>query len=416
MVTAVAAVGCGASSSPRKLPRAVEKMPGEPIIRVRLHEKTSQITFNGPKRIQVSTASGAGRSHLLATPVTLSLSGRTWSGPWPEGGLNRRETLVVEAVGPAAVQVGKRAYPGVIHLVPATGASLTTEERDAFDVVNHLGIESYLPGVLEHELYANFQPATYLSQAIVARTYAISGMIDRGGSGHFDVESTIDSQVYGGQATRPIARRAAADTVGLVLTHQGKIFTAYYSSTCGGVRQSPADAFGGSSTVTPLEPKATHSWCHISPRYEWGPVQRDVAELSKRIAAWGQHRNLAIGQLGTVIDIRVVKSNHLGRPLRFRMIDHRGKAYELKADSLRHASNHHDEAQGLAPVSGDDNIRSGHFDIAIRDGKAHFTNGRGFGHGVGFCQFGAEGMARAGNDPTEILAENYPGAQIKKAY
>lgn len=417
--------GCRPSAPTHKPAADVETIPGEPTIRVRLDQAATEITFTAPTKIQVHARQrdGDGRQYLLDTPVTIRRSGHAWIGPWgdrvPRGG----DTLVVQPVGPAPLQLNDTAYPGDVHLVPVSSraepdrpASLPQPEPDAFDVVNHLGIERYLPGVLERELYANFQPATYLAQAIVARSYAISRIIQHGPDHHYDVESTIASQVYGGQATRPVARRAVADTAGLVLTHDDQIFTAYYSSTCGGVRQSPEDVFDDPHPVPPLQPRETHSWCDISPRYEWGPVRRDRTDLSRRIAAWGHDRNLTISRLGTIVDIRVVRSNRLGRPVRFRLIDDNGRAFELRADSLRHAANYHDSSRNLPAVGEDDIIRSGHFDIAVRDGHVHFTNGRGFGHGVGFCQFGAEGMARAGKDPRQILAENYPGAQVEKAY
>lgn len=422
ILSAMFIAGCGRSSSTQP-PTAIKRVPGEPTIRVRLDEAAAEVTFNGPTKIVIRAAERDARRQLLDTPVTIRRSGNAWIGPWNEGQPGRFETLLVEPVGPSPLYLGSTAYPGTMQLVPvthegerATGRAPSLAAPDAFDVVSHVGIETYLPGVLERELYANFQPATYLSQAIVARSYAIARIMERGGSSHFDVESSTASQVYGGQSTRPLARRAAADTAGLVLTWNDRIITAYYSSTCGGFRQSPADAFGGLNPYPPLEPKNTHSWCAISPRFEWGPIERDRGDLSRRIAAWGERHEVAVRQIGTLSDIRVAGANQVGRPTRFRLADVHGRVFELRADSLRHAANYHDADRGLPPVGGEELIRSGHFDIAVRGERVAFTNGRGFGHGVGYCQFGAEGMAREGWTPVEILAEAYPGARVQKAY
>lgn len=418
LVSAVVVGGCRPSSS--KQPRtAIEKIPGEPIIRVRIERDADEITFNGPTKIQLRPADREGESQLLDTPFTIRRSGEAWDGPWNDDAPRPADTLVLAPVGPSELHTGANTWPGHLRLVPAESPPADEEQDDepaGFDVVNHVGIETYLPGVLEKELYANFQPATYLAQAITARTYAIARSVERGPGSHYDVEATTASQVYAGASERPIARRAAADTAGLVLAYNDRIFSAYFSSTCGGLRQSPTDAFGGPSNVTPLEPHTSHDWCRISPRYEWGPVQRDRQELSRRIAAWGAARELIISRIGTIRTIRIASRNSLGRPTRFRLNDESGRRFELRADSLRHAANHNDDEGDLEPIEGEDRLFSGHFDVEVEGDRVRFINGRGFGHGVGFCQYGAEGMARAGHDPKAILAESYPGARIQKAY
>jgi stage II sporulation protein D len=61
-------------------------------------------------------------------------------------------------------------------------------------------------------------------------------------------------------------------------------------------------------------------------------------------------------------------------------------------------------------------IRSTHFRVRIEGQEMIFEDGRGFGHGLGLCQWGMEGQAREGRTAGQILRYYYPGAQLTRAY
>jgi len=61
-------------------------------------------------------------------------------------------------------------------------------------------------------------------------------------------------------------------------------------------------------------------------------------------------------------------------------------------------------------------LRSGHVTVLVSDGKVRFTDGRGFGHGVGLDQFGAQAMAKQGHAAAAILDFYYPQARLVAAY
>ncbi len=61
-------------------------------------------------------------------------------------------------------------------------------------------------------------------------------------------------------------------------------------------------------------------------------------------------------------------------------------------------------------------IRSVACKIAIIENKIAFLAGRGFGHGVGMCQCGAQGMAMQGKTAGEILQHYYPGSKLVRVY
>jgi stage II sporulation protein D len=266
--------------------------------------------------------------------------------------------------------------------------------------------------VLDRELYPDWRPTTFYAQAIAARSYAIHNLLHASADRHYDVESTQASQAYGGTTANLRAAQAVLETTGLVLTDGRGVLKAFYSSTCGGAGASPTDAFGIATDQRPLRPVARRAWCRDSKHFTWGPIRRGRADLSVRIAAWGKRRGLEIAKLGMIRSVAIAEFNHVGRPSRFALTDASGRRFELVAESFRQACNH--TASGL-PARGE-RLKSAFVEVERRGEQIVFTDGRGFGHGVGLCQFGAEAMANAGRDVVQVLQTYYPGAQIERVY
>jgi stage II sporulation protein D len=122
-----------------------------------------------------------------------------------------------------------------------------TNERGTLTVVNVVGLEDYVRGVVPNELSPGGWPQleALKAQAVAARTYAVSNA-GRFRSEGFDLLPTTRSQVYGGHSTEhPLTDRAVAETRGLVATHAGRPINALYTSTCGGRTENAEDIFGG---------------------------------------------------------------------------------------------------------------------------------------------------------------------------
>jgi stage II sporulation protein D len=269
--------------------------------------------------------------------------------------------------------------------------------------------------VLDRELYDHWSLATYHAQAIAARSYALHRLLRGEVSDHYDLEDTQAAQAYAGRTRHARSVQAVLDTRGLVLSYDNQIIKAYYSSTCGGAGISPTEAWGIASVV-PLEPKPHPAWCVDSPHYIWPTIQRNRDTLSRRLAAFGKRHRLSLAKLGTIRVITIAQRNRSGRPTLFRILDHHGNHYELRAESFRNACNYSSSAEGLGSPGKRAMLKSSFFQVAVRGDEVRFTHGRGFGHGVGMCQFGAEGMARAGHDGLAILQTYYPEARIERAY
>ena len=143
-----------------------------------------------------------------------------------------REDLDEATIAPAAaadmLQVEASVYRGIVEVRPAGASALT--------VVNVVGLEDYLRGVVPNELSPLAFPRleALKAQAVAARTYALAHLGDYASKG-YDLCATPACQVYRGQSSeQPLSDRAVAETKGVVATFRGKPINAYYTSTCGG--------------------------------------------------------------------------------------------------------------------------------------------------------------------------------------
>ncbi|HVF50309.1 MAG TPA: SpoIID/LytB domain-containing protein [Pyrinomonadaceae bacterium] len=137
------------------------------------------------------------------------------------------------------LKFNEKAYRGRLEVFANTRGTLT--------VVNVVGLEDYVRGVVPNELSPGGFPAVEAlkAQAIAARTYAVSHRGQFAADG-YDLLPTTRSQVYGGRQTEhPLTDRAVAETRGRVATYRGEIIDALYTSTCGGRTEHAENIFGG---------------------------------------------------------------------------------------------------------------------------------------------------------------------------
>jgi stage II sporulation protein D len=307
-----------------------------------------------------------------------------------------------------------KSYPGSMALVPVLDAQGRATGK--LDVVNHVGMESYLPGVVERELYGSWEPTTFRAAAIAARSYAVFES-SLNTHRHYDLESSTASQAYSGQATNPKAAAAVAQTRGMLLEYQGRVVPAFYSSACGGAGQDAVAAFTwlpGLPDIDPLRGRNHGACCQASTKFRWGPVTRNKSTLEQRIRQWGVKEGHPIKALRGIRDIRVAGVNAVGRPTAFTVTDLAGVAYTLGPEQFRFACN--TEAPGIGAVPKEQTLYSSHVQVSTNGSNVIFANGHGYGHGVGLCQFGAQGLAKTGYNEYSILAYYYPGSRVVRAY
>jgi stage II sporulation protein D len=221
------------------------------------HASASIVNEAGAQVSDAARASSSGAGGNLASAPAARLSGASGVRPVSRMSAPLRE-LVVYASGAtqtlssrapltfsadnessAPVRFNDKPYRGRLEVFANAGGGLT--------VVNVLGLEDYVRGVVPNELSPGGYPAieAQKAQAIAARTYAVRNRDNFAEQG-FDLLPTTRSQVYGGLSTEhPLSSRAVDETRGLIATYKGEPINALYTSTCGGRTENAENIFGG---------------------------------------------------------------------------------------------------------------------------------------------------------------------------
>jgi stage II sporulation protein D len=310
--------------------------------------------------------------------------------------------------GKADVVVDGQPYRGSVLVRRTQAGGLT--------VVNALPLESYLMGVLPFELGS--RPASEIeavkAQAVAARTYAIRRMGARDSLG-FDFYATVADQVYGGRkAEEPVAERAVRETRGEIIVYHGAPILAYYHSTCGGRTASidqvwPHEAEPYLRSVSDERPDGDGAYCDISNRYHWTETWTGAQLLEDVRTGLRLHDGARADAIRQIRNVQIRGRTTSGRVKTLRIDTNAGR-FEVHGDSVRWV---------LRPQP-TRILNSALFDIDVqRKGGvvvALTARGRGWGHGVGMCQMGAIGRARAGQDYREILRHYYRGTRIVRLY
>lgn len=318
---------------------------------------------------------------------------------WGGSVLPAREVVIVPR-DPwlAGLSIDGGFYRGEIHLL--------AEAADRLTVVNHLGLEDYLTGVLGGEVPLDWPLEAIKAQAVASRTYALYRIRSRPPEAPFDLSAGTDSQVYAGQsgmtAEKRVKLRAALDeTRGRVLTFGRRLFQANFHAICGG-HTDPAWLLVGGDPVTPLRgvpcgncAKATRL-PQVAARYAWSFEIPETAlrESLSRLPGWEE----ASGPVLCVAPVPVGPGGHAGEA----EVTAGGRTRRVPVPALRGAV-------------GWDKFLSSAF-TARRAGDVFRFEGKGWGHGGGLCQWGAWAMAQEGFAAGEILAYYYPGSVVARVY
>lgn len=263
-----------------------------------------------------------------------------------------------------------------------------------------LALEEYVKGVVAAEMPALFELEALKAQAVAARTIAVRRMRRFGGTGYPAVpgadlsDDVSDSQAWLNRKQlvakwgrwgyhrywRKISAAVEA-TSGLILTYYGRPIDALYHSTSG-PRTANAEELWG--TAVPYLQSVPCSFDQHSPRYR----QEKVFPVPELLAALGMAEKVPSGGL----TLRILSRTSSGR------------VHTVQIGNAVFSGNELRSRLGLASTN---------FTVEIRAGRVVVTT-IGYGHGVGLCQYGADGMARAGKTFREILHHYYPGVELKK--
>lgn len=243
-----------------------------------------------------------------------------------------------------------------------------------------LEFEEYIAGVVAAEMPASFSSSALQAQAVLARTYALK-RVEEGKH----LTDTVDTQVYYDESHLRKewgssfdfywnkVKEACQSTEGKTLQYQGCYIDAVYHSTSNGKTEAARNVWG--YEVPYLQSVDSH-WDYNTTFYH-NTISKDMNQLLHLFGV----TDLQDG------DIEILSRNESGRVAEVRIQNQIYQGVDLRS------------------ILG---LRSSDFDISMENGNLVITT-RGWGHGVGMSQYGAEGMAKEGYSYQQILSHYYPG-------
>ncbi|MFN2571952.1 MAG: SpoIID/LytB domain-containing protein [Gemmatimonadales bacterium] len=283
-------------------------------------------------------------------------------------------------------------------------------------VVNRVAVESYLAGVVGPEIGSrrSDELAAVLAQAVVSRSFAIRNR-GRWEAFGFDAYADTRDQVYLGVAVETAqAWDAVRLTVGQVLRYDGDVIDAYFHSTCGASTAGVEEAFATARGRPYLRPVSDargggRYYCDISPRFRWRE-EWDASQLRAILSrTLARVTPLAGDGMQRITDVTVSRKTRSGRVGELRIVFERG---DVRVPGP--------EVRSVLRPDADRLLQSAAFQLTVSKANGAVTRlvaaGAGSGHGVGMCQWGAIGRARAGQDYRAILSTYFPGTKIEKLY
>lgn len=304
------------------------------------------------------------------------------------GAVSRRDTINLTATGgyffariSSATSSLSRRYAGALKIFT---------DGQELGVVNVVPAEDYLAGVLAAEM-PNADLAALQAQAVVSRTYMVKNQQRHSKNGCQFCDLTHCQTYKGMSEVTPVIRQAVASTADEILTFAEQPIDAYFSSTCGGATADDNGVWANADDQPYLK-SVVDNFCANSPHYRWRAL----------ISADSLHQ---------------IWQRRLGEPIQSIAITQKGRDGRVRELALMGHSLHLISGEDFRAVTcrrfGWNTLKSTAFDL-WHEKNSYVFDGRGLGHGLGLCQYGAMEMARRGYSYREILARYFPGTEIRK--
>lgn len=257
----------------------------------------------------------------------------------------------------------------------------------SFLCVNQVELEDYITAVLKTESWPGWPLEVNKVFAIACRSYVAHKVLEAGKNKKpYHVKNTNAHQTYKGRHDVPVLKEAVEQTKGVVLSFKGKPILAMFDCCCGGVI--PAHIADFDFVKVPYLARTyacTH--CKASSLYSW-QVSYEHAVFEALVKGHQQ-------EITRLFDIHIMKKDKAGLVTEVKL---RGPKMQVNIS-------------GKKLYSMLKEVKSFHFDVQKKSGKITFT-GRGFGHHLGLCQWGARQMVRDGWGYRAILRFYYPGVHF----
>lgn len=302
-------------------------------------------------------------------------------------------------------------------------------------VVNDVGIEQYLYGVVPSEMSSESPMEALKAQAILARTNIFSKVGRKYKDKPYSLSSDVYSQVYTGiDKITEATSRAVDETRGLILAYKGKPVEALFHSVCGGYLESN-DVIWSSAALPylkakPCSPSGTFSygdlknennfrkWINSTPDSYCnlnGKPSANKLGFAKKYYRWEKSytsqklesiiKSTTGKNIGKLKDISVTSRGSSGKAISVKVTGSAGSVTINKELNIRQKLSKPPLYSGNFYVEKRDNDKDGYPSVFV-------FKGAGFGHGTGMCQIGACGMADTGKNFDEILEFYFPGTDV----
>jgi SpoIID/LytB domain protein len=392
-----------------------------------------------PGRWQVWAKRSVYASPLVRRWLWQSLQAKGYSAPYLDSNLPSEKPQVSFTLN------GSRYNPQSLEIAPSKapiqvtaskketntyGGSLTLQPNSygTYTLVNTVPLETYLRGVVPHEIGSSAPFNATKAQTIIARTYALRNL-RRFQADNYQLSADTHCQVYYGlTGTTPAADRAIAETKGMVLTYQNELVDALYSSTTGGVTATFGDVWDG-------EERPYLRSVIDSPQNLWNLSRQSLAseeafrqfiglkegfnEAGRSVFRW--NRSATLEQLTqdlqqyltrrkhpganftAIQNLTVTERSPSGRVLSLKVQTDQGPITLYKNEIRSAFVPPRSTLFYLEPIT----------DAKTQQLKGYAFIGGGLGHGVGLSQYGSYNLAKLGWSPEQILTFYYPGTKIQ---
>jgi stage II sporulation protein D len=402
----------GGGTPPRTTPTTPART--EPTVRIGLKVDTAAVALSTTTASQLLTSDNNVVVEIPAGEVwTFTASGENIIARSPAG------RTVTVAPTPAKLQPASNGFVQIANKNYRGEMILRRAGNDRISLINVLDMERYLIGVVPFEIgRPDGAIEAIKAQAIAARTYAIGGMGSRNALG-FDFYATVADQVYGGASGEDsVVTRAVLETRGEIISYKGEPIIAYYSSTCGGRTSAVPEVWPWRNgrpylqSRSDMTPDGQTAYCQSSNRYRWNVTWTADSLRHVLQTTIGRRTNNPNFRIQQIENVQITGKTPSGRAEAINIIAD-GVTHRIPADSIRWVlqptttrslnSSLLLELHALAPGEGQPLSRLE-------------VSGGGWGHGVGMCQVGAIGRARAGQNYRDILHAYYTDVEINRLY
>ncbi|MGB8366803.1 MAG: SpoIID/LytB domain-containing protein [Candidatus Babeliales bacterium] len=267
------------------------------------------------------------------------------------------------------------------------GSFVLKKDKQKIQCINYLDIENYVFSVLRTESWPGWPVEINKALAIASRSYVIAQAIGARKNGRlYDVKNTNEHQTYNGIHTSPIIKQAVKETKGMLLGFNNEPIMAMFDSCCGGIV--PAGIADIDFAKAPyLARDYACTFCKNCKIYTWqASYEHTIFEKLLR-----KEKQV----LDRLKEVKITKKDKAG----------------LVSEVLCKGAKKWVAFSGKKLYSLFKEIKSFCFTIK-KEGNDILVKGRGFGHHLGLCQWGAREMVRNGWDYKRILQFYYPKTQL----